>query len=272
VQADATSLFFLVGPLRTGSSLLARCIDDHPDAICLCESEINRALFAPYAIAHHVTRMEAHGLEVQPALRLLARRRQENVGDWLGWYSAALPLLRERYGKPKVRAFGDKSPDYFMAPALVEVISGNAPLIYTVRDPRAILRSIWKQTDTKPAEKAERWEFLKANIRCWRPHWDRPNLLTVRYEDLVREPVATMARVYNHLGLDPSTRFLEPFPRHDHKRFLWNTTVAWDGGAARDFDPSRAEVSDDDLTDEQRRWVGDDADIAGFMERFGYAR
>ena len=38
-------LFFAVGPLRTGSSLMARCIDDHPAAICLCESEINRAFF-----------------------------------------------------------------------------------------------------------------------------------------------------------------------------------------------------------------------------------
>ena len=34
--------FVIVGPLRTDSSLLARCIDDHPTAMWLCESEINR--------------------------------------------------------------------------------------------------------------------------------------------------------------------------------------------------------------------------------------
>jgi hypothetical protein len=272
VQADATSIFFLVGPLRTGSSLLARCIDDHPDAICLCESEINRALFPPYAVAHHVSRMHKHGLQGHPLMQLLDGRRQGNVDDWIGWYSAALPLLADRYGKPNASAIGDKSPDFFTAPELVEAIAEASRLIYTVRDPRAVLRSIWRQTDSTPAEKAERWEFLKANIRCWRPHWDRPNLLTVRYEDLVREPVATMARVYAHLGLAPSTRFLEPFPRHDHQRFLWNTAVDWDSGSAGDFDPSRAEVSDGDLTDEQRGWVKGDADVAGFCERFGYGR
>jgi hypothetical protein len=272
LQGEPTRLFFLVGPLRTGSSLLSRCIDDHPDAICLCESEINRALFPPYAIARHVWRMQEHGLDGQPLMELLDTRRQDNVGDWLGWYSAALPLLSRRYGKPDVRALGDKSPDFFTAPALVEAISASARLIYTVRDPRAILRSIFRQTDSTPAEKAERWEFLKANIRCWRPHWDRPNLLTVRYEDLVRDPVATMARVYAHLRLAPSTRFLEPFPRRDYQRFLWDTAVDWDSGGAGDFDPARAEVSDEELTDEQRGWVTGDSDIAGFCERFGYRR
>ena len=94
----------------------------------------------------------------------------------------------------------------------------------------------------------------------------------MRYEDLVGEPVVTMARVYSHLGLDPSTRFLEPFRRLDHRRFLWNTTVEWDSGDPRDFDPLRAELSDDDLTPEQHRRVTADPDIAGFIERFGYAR
>jgi hypothetical protein len=271
VQPGSIRPFFLIGPLRTGSSLLARCIDDHPDAICLCESEINRALFAPYVIAHHIERMKAHGLRGQQALKLLNGRRQDSVRDWGAWYSAVLPLVSQRYGKPKLRALGDKSPDFFTAPALVEAIAASELLIYTVRDPRAILRSIWRQTGPTPAEKAERWEFLKANIRCWRPHWDRPNLLTARYEDLVLEPVATMARVYAHLGLGPSTRFLEPFPRQDHQRFLWNTAVEWGGGSRRDFDPSRAELKDDDLTSEQHGWVTADPDIAEFMERFGYA-
>jgi hypothetical protein len=271
MQADGTSLFFIVGPLRTGSSLLSRCIDDHPDAICLCESEINRTLFPPYILRYHVGRMEAHGLGTRQALELLDSRRQDDIDDWRGWYSAVLPLLRDRYGKPDARLLGDKSPDFFTAPALVEEIVGREQLIYTVRDPRAIRRSIDRQTDSSPELKAERWEFLKANIRCWRPHWDRPNLLTVRYEDLVREPVATMERVHAHLGLESSTRFLDSFPRLDHRRFLWETAVEWGGGGGRDFDPARAEISDADLTDEQRASVTSDPDIAEFSHRFGYA-
>lgn len=271
MPADPTRLFFIVGPLRTGSSLLSRCIDDHPQAICLCESEINRALFPPFVITHHIGRMEAHGLQSRQALELLNGRRQDNVDDWRSWYSAVFPLLAERYGKPNVQMLGDKSPDFFTAPALVEELADRERLIYTVRDPRAIRRSIDRQTDASPPQKAERWEFLKANIRCWRPHWDRPNLLTVRYEDLVREPAATMERVHAHLGLEPSARFLETFPRADHRRFLWNTAVEWHGGSGREFDPARAEVRDEDLTEEQRASVTSDPDVADFARRFGYA-
>ena len=265
-------LFFLVGPLRTGSSLLSRCIDDHPNAICLCESEINRTLFPPYVVSLHFLRMERHGLRPYPMLQMLDRRRQDNVDDWVGWYNEVFPSLAGLYGKTDVQVLGDKSPDFFAAPALVEAIA-NARLIYTVRDPRSILRSIWhprEESDDK--EKAERWEQLKANIRCWRPYWERPNLHPVRYEDLVTRPAETMAAVYAHLCLPPSTRFLEDFERVAPMRFLWETAIDWTSGQAKPFDASRAAVDDSELPSELLERLTGDPEIRDFTERFGYDR
>lgn len=267
---DATALFFLVGPLRTGSSLLSRCIDDHPDAICLCESDINRTLFPPYVPAQHMLRMERHGFRPYPVLKLIDGRRQDSTADWRGWYSAVLPMLQERYGKPTVHALGDKSPDFFTAPALIAEITVVDRLIYTVRDPRAIMRSIWRQNDATDAEKKGRWEYLKRNIESWKPHWERPNLLSVRYEDLVRQPLDTMTRVYAHLDLAPSKRFLEPFARIEPERFLWETAIDWKTGIAKDFDADRAKIPTEDLTAAQLRRVFDDPEITAFMGRFGY--
>ncbi|MDL2353034.1 MAG: sulfotransferase [Pseudomonadota bacterium] len=267
---NGISQFLLVGPLRTGSSLLSRCIDDHPNAICLCETDINRALFDPFAVAQHFLSMERHGFAPYPILQLLDGRRQCSIADWRDWYSAILPMASDRYGKPAVRALGDKSPDFFTAPALVEAIASADRLIYTVRHPKAILRSIWRQDDATELEKKERWEFLKSNIRCWKPHWDRPNLLIVRYEDLLGDPVHTMSRVYAHLGLPPSERFLEPFARSDPERFLWPTAVDWTSGIGQRLDPARADVRPDDLSSEQLAQVFGDPDIQGFMDRFGY--
>jgi hypothetical protein len=269
-SGGAPTPFFLVGPLRTGSSLLSRCIDDHPDAICLCESEINRTLFEPYVVSLHFLSMQRHGFAPYPSLQLLDGRRRDSVADWRDWYSAVLPMARERYGKPDIRALGDKSPDFFMAPALVEEIAAADRLIYTVRDPRAVLRSIWKQDDADDAEKEERWDFFKRNIRCWKPHWDRPNLLAVRFEDLLREPVPVMNRVYAHLGLEPSQRFLEPFARVNPERFLWPTAVDWTTGIAQGPDPARARFRGGELTAEQHAQVFDDSEVTDFMHRFGY--
>lgn len=267
---NVISLFFLVGPLRTGSSLLSRCIDDHPDAICLCETDINRALFHPFAVAQHFLAMERHGFAPYPVLKLLDSRRQCSVPDWRDWYSGVVPMASERYGKRAVRALGDKSPDFFTAPALVDAMARADRLIYTVRHPKAILRSIWRQDDATQREKEERWESLKGNIGCWKPHWDRPNLLIVRYEDLLRDPVQSMSRVYAHLGLPPSERFLEPFARPDPERFLWRTAVDWTTGIGERFDLARANVRPDELTSEQLARVSGDPDVKGFMERFGY--
>jgi hypothetical protein len=265
------ALFFIVGPLRTGSSLLSRCIDDHPGAICLCESEINRTLFPPFALRLHHERMRNHGLSTDEILRLLDRKPPNSVEAWLDWYAEAAGLLQQRLEKPGAIMLGDKSPDFFTAPKLLETIALRAPLIYTVRDPRAILRSIWRQTDADEPLKEERWELFRCNLRAWRPHWKRSNLLVSRYEDLVREPVDAMRRIHAHLGLPPSSRFLEPFERRFPSRFLWETAVDWESGIRRDFDPSRAIVSDDDLTDAQRKRIWGDEVVRSFMTEFGYA-
>lgn len=265
-----TALFFIVGPLRTGTSLLSRCIDDHPQAICLCESEINRALFPPHMWKLHIQRMLGHGASLEETLNLLDRRPPLSVDGWMRWHVDALRLFKKRYGKTHVLAFGDKSPDYVDAPDIVDFISRKARAIYTPRNPKAILRSIWRQ-DVKPAEKEDRWALLKRNIAGWHPHWDRGNVLISRYEDLVTNPVPTMTRVYEFLGLEPSMRFIEPFERPYARRFLWDTAVDWKTGASRDFDPARAKIDDADLTEDQLARIHDDPEIVQFMERFGYS-
>jgi hypothetical protein len=265
-----TGLFFAVGPLRTGSSLLARCIDDHPAAICLCESEINRALFKDYYLELHCERMIRHGLSWDEIIRYLDRKKQDDIASWLNWYSDVSPRLAALYRKHYVPVFGEKSPDFFVSPGLVQHLAANYPLIYTVRDPRAILRSILVQDDSLPEDKEERWQTLIQNYLAWKPYLDELNLLVVRYEDLITAPTNTMERIYSHLNLPFSLRFLEPFPRLFPERFLWETSVASESGVRKDFDPSRIDLWRAALTDEQLTVVYSNATLVEFMERFGY--
>jgi hypothetical protein len=262
---------FIVGPLRTGSSLTARCLDDHPQAICLCESEVTRALHDPLDLRLHFDRMEAHGLGPREIVGLLSGKRQGDVGGLLRWYDEVLPLLEGRLGKPAPLVLGDKSPDLDLWPAAVAAVAERFRLIYTVRDPRAILRSIWRDEEPE-SEKLARWRSFKRNVASWAAHWHSPNLMVSRYEDLVTQPEEAMRALYAHCGLDYSNRFMEGFARLFPQRFLWTTAIDWQTGVRRQFSPARAVVRDADLGEVERGLLAGDRQVAAFMERFGYGQ
>lgn len=264
-----TEKVFIVGPLRTGSSLTARCLDDHPRAICLCESEVSRALAPPLQVRLHFDRMEAHGLGPREIVGLLDGKRQGVVDDLLRWYDDVLPILEGRLGKRGAAVLGDKSPDLDLWPAAVATVAERFRLVYTVRNPRAILRSIWRDEEPE-SEKLARWRSFKRNLASWAPYWERPSLLVSRYEDLVTAPEAAMRALYAHCGLEYSQRFLEGFPRLFPRRFLWTTAIDWETGVRRQFNPARAVVSDADLGEVERGLLAGDRQVAAFMERFGY--
>jgi hypothetical protein len=72
------------------------------------------------------------------------------------------------------------------------------------------------------------------------------------------------------LGLPYTTRFLgklkQPFPA----RFLWQTTIDWETGIRKDFDPSCIVNLRALLNDEQLARVYADATIVESMNRFVY--
>src|SRR4051794_38311947 len=106
VETTRAGQVFVVGPLRTGSSLMARCLDDHPSAICLCESEIGRALFTDYFVDLHRQRMSAHGLRAEEVVKLLDRKKQDDVASWERWYSEVSPRLSALYAKGEPAIIG----------------------------------------------------------------------------------------------------------------------------------------------------------------------
>lgn len=269
---NADRLFFIVGPLRTGSSLMARCIDDHPTALCLCESEINRVLFRDYFVQLHCQRMEGHGFSVMEVINYLDRKKQDDINSLMRWYKAVRPRLATLMKKDPVTILGDKSPDFYRSDEIVRHLAANYPLIYTVRDPRAIFQSIEAQSEATPRHKENRWESLSGNYATWKPHLESNNVLVIRYEDLVTNPEPTMKSVYSHLGLLYSTRFLEPFTRLHPRRFLWTTAIDWTTGVKKDFDPARIGNWKSHLTETQLQQIYSSPHIGEFMDRFGYER
>lgn len=260
--------FSLIGPLRTGSSLLTRCLDDHPGLICLCESEINRTLFGDYFVRLHFQRMRKHGLAPLEIVELLDRKRQNSTEDYERWHREARAILAERFGKKEVAGIGDKSPDFYRTPELADHVGRNHRLIYTVRDPRAVYRSI--QSDETPTiEKERRWKSFLDNVEFWKDGIRQPNVLTVQYERLLSNPEEELRSVFAHLGVPYSSAYRESFPRAFPERFLWKgvTEQAEEGVS---FARDNARLWESELSRETIEEIESDSRVREFMDRFGY--
>ncbi|NLT69215.1 MAG: hypothetical protein GXX91_00810 [Verrucomicrobiaceae bacterium] len=187
----------------------------------------------------------------------------------MAWHREVFPLLQSRYNKAAARILGDKSPDFYQSPELVAHLLESHRLIYTARDPRAIYRSI--QADkTDDVAKRHRWEAFRKNVEVWKPFLDDRALLAVRYEDLVADPEATMARIHRHLELEDSTAFLEPGPRKYAKRFLWRTNVDMKTGEVRPIDSARTDRWKEELSRTQFDRIGSDPLVRDYCATFGY--
>lgn len=263
--------FFIIGPLRTGSSLLARCIDDHEHALCLCETEINRTLFPGYFEDLHRIRMDAHGVADASITMLLRGRARDDVAAMMDWYNTVKPAFQAAYSKPDVRAFGDKSPDFYKAPTIVSHFLEHYKLLYCVRDPRAVVRSILQQEDATDQQREVRWSEFVGNIKTWMPHWDRETIYISRYEDLLASPDEHLAKVYGFLELEPSIRFRQAFRRKYPRRFLWPTSVDMRTGAVQPFDAKKAAISSADIPAEALERLKASPEIAAYCARFGYS-
>lgn len=266
---EAPLRFSLIGSLRSGSSLLSRCLDDHPHAICLCESEISRTLFPGYFHTLHFQRMRSHGLSDDEILRLLDGKKPDDLAGYEAWHDHAFRLLKARYEKPGARAIGDKSPDFYRSRILVDHLRASHRLIYTVRNPRAIHFSI-ETDDTEQFKKERRWTEFLDNVEIWLPYLDEPNILVVRYEDFVTNPIGEMERIHRHLGLDPSEAFLAPGARKFPRRFLWSSNVDPVAGDVRPIDPSRSSKWRGEADAERLVSILSNEIVRSYCGRFGY--
>jgi len=263
-------LFFIAGPLRTGSSLLSRCLDDHPEVLCFCESEANRTLMRPYLVVLHFLRMQHHGFSHSETAQLLNRKSQNCVATLMNWYAEAAKLAKEKWRRPDAHVVGDKSPDCFLIPELVASLAQDHRILYSIRDPGAIFRSIVRSPDSTTQEMHQRWADFRKNYEVWEPYLERENVSVVKYEDLVFAPEITMQRVYSHVGVPYSSRFLEPFSRVHPSRFLWKTAINWETGIRNDFDVSKIDFWRNDLTPDELDFVRKDSVATRFRERFEY--
>ena len=121
--------------------------------------------------------------------------------------SAGFRLYAERHGKTR---WGDKRPSVVLNLDAVFAMFPDAQYVNLVRDPRAVVASIRKagRRHNWPAHGVpggtDTWERSVRAADRWQRRLSPDRFLQLRYEDLVTDPAAALARTVAFLDLDPA--------------------------------------------------------------------
>jgi hypothetical protein len=108
----------------------------------------------------------------------------------------------ERQGKPR---WGDKTPAYMLAVQRIGRTLPESRFVHLIRDGRDVAlsqRARALNEQPAPAEQAERWVKRIRKSREQASALKGPRYVEARYEDLVRDPEATLRRICEFIELD----------------------------------------------------------------------
>ncbi len=276
---------FIVGCPRSGTTLLQRMVNAHPDIAVTPESHWIPRLYAkPWALTSEgpvkpklIRRLLGHPkfarLKISPEeiARLTGNGKPISYGNLV---SRIFELYGERQGKPLV---GDKTPDYVRSIETLHSLWPSARFVHVIRDGRDVALSMmdWPKSRPKPGDfttwREDRvstaalwWEF---NVRLGRKAGMSigNNLYyEVRYESLVNHPREEIAALCGFLGV----------PYADSMLHFYEATATSDPGlearrAHLPVTPGLRDWSAQLPTQDNERF---EAAAGTLLEELGYAR
>jgi hypothetical protein len=208
-------LFFIGGSPKSGTTWLQVLLDSHKAIACKGESQI----------INHLAKYLMQGLDKQN--HLLAQKNTTvfaelppaplyNLDDLAYLMGASLLLfLSKASSDSTVAAIGEKTPDNVRNFDVLHTIFPQAKFIHLVRDGRDCAVSGWFHMQRiVPEGDSARPTSLNAYVEMFAREWGKdlaegntfaakhPDAcLTVRYEDLVRDPLPTLRGILDFLGV-----------------------------------------------------------------------
>ncbi len=186
--------FFVVGPLRSGTTLLRLLIDHHPQINCFGEFEgaVSQAIGDRWPDLEAYHRFVANDRQTQA--------HQLTVNKNLDYVELVKSFLEQIYDRQPGNLIGASIHSRM---DLLPLIWPKARFIHLLRDPRDVANSCigmgWVGNVHEGAQywlKPERhWDLLCSRV-------DASRRMTVRFEDLVADPDGEMKRICDFLGVE----------------------------------------------------------------------
>jgi hypothetical protein len=238
---------FVGGCRRSGTTLLRSMLHNHPDLAMPAETDFVIPLFAQRVrfgdLRDPANRRAVAEWIFDPGVRGRGGRRIRAGIDraeaiervvaappTLGSiFAACFTMFAEAHGKER---WGDKRPNYAPHARTVFELFPDAQLVNVVRDPRAAAASQvamgWFEPEVALPASTGAWELAVERVDMYANRLRPDQLLDVRYEDLVRDPGAVLARVCEFAGLRGGEAVDEMITaqRRGHLRQDWHARVA----------------------------------------------
>lgn len=180
---------FIVGTMRSGSTLLRLILDGHPDIAIGEETGFMGAVAATKAIPNW-----RYGREWYGRLGWTEDELDERLRDF---YGGMFERFAERQGKKR---WGEKTPLHSEHIAEMGSIFPDAVFVGIVRHPGAVVSSLKKRFHYSVPEGATYWTGTNAEILRRAAELGDERFAVVRYEDVVTSPEPTLRALVSWLG------------------------------------------------------------------------
>ncbi len=207
VPLQPARYFFCIGGQRTGTTLMARLLDGLPQVSCIWESYALNPLHNTSVLNPDSPNRVRHGFDLEFINELRAVWQLDTRDYFLDAdhryrsFAHTMPHLLDDFARRNGAAIvGDKWPWYIRhLKALLQTFP-EARLIHTVRDPRAVWNSAQRFRARERGD-VVLWEIMELEKMLESYGLEGDRLLTVRYEDLIANPVTTLTNLSRFLGV-----------------------------------------------------------------------
>jgi len=205
---------FITGTIRSGTTMLSRCIADHPNAISYRELQLTRVVFCR-ELQRHVRNVLSNGFTSEQQEYLTSKLQLYSPDSIEKWLLESLPMGMAVFDRKDPHAIVEKDPEFSLEPRAIEwALNKGHKLIHTLRHPCALRNNPNEAWGNKAVTEAV---IGFQNIMRFKDH---PCLLILKYEDITSQPEFFINKIYSHLGLKEDNTFLNR-PSHHLDSARW---------------------------------------------------